>query len=67
MNDDTFEIIEDELINSETGEKITGIRIMVKGRFRKKIDEQKSPDSSYANEIGKIIGNGITKIISEIR
>ena len=67
MNDDTFEVIQDELVNSETNEKVIGIRIMIKGGFKKKLDSEKSPDSSYANEVGRIVTSGITKIISEIK
>ncbi|MDA1476189.1 hypothetical protein PJ311_16190 [Bacillus sp. CLL-7-23] len=67
MNDDTFEIIQDELINSETEEKVIGIRIMIKGGFKKKLDSQKSATSTYANEVGRMVTNGITKIIKEIK
>lgn len=67
MNDDIFEVIQDELINSETEEKVIGIRIMIKGGFKKKLDSEKSPTSSYANEVGRIVTSGITKIINEIK
>lgn len=67
MNDDIFEVIQDELINSETEEKVIGIRIMIKGGFKKKLDSQKSLTSTYANEVGKIVTSGITQIINEIK
>ncbi|NOV87052.1 hypothetical protein BJV85_000024 [Clostridium acetobutylicum] len=40
---------------------------MIKGNFKKKLDAQKDPNSSYANEIGKIVTTGITKIINELK